>query len=547
MKRFKIVAFLAIALHFVGCDIDRTPYDSLTPEDLSGSEGSLQSVTDGNYARLKTMALGWHRVMEFGSDNLSLSGTTTSHLFNLYNYQRLEANSLTTSFWTNSYQVIASCNKMIETVEEGKSDQSNQLLGENYFLRAYLHFTLVNVFSKPYSHGSAGIGIPIKTNSDPNQIPVRTSIISVYEQVLSDLNKAVSLLNQKKSNAYASKEVAYALLSRVYLYMGDNQKCIDNANLVINSGRYQLLPTQRLASYPTIRPEDNTETIFAVKFIPNADLIDAGFSNIGSIYSVIQNVGYGEMYASKPYIELLRKYPTDERNKFISPVYLNNGVVTGLYADDAFQYKSLKLTKVNVNDYSYLEGSTTRFLEKETGPDGRISYFANLSSGTRKAVTIEPEMANRNGYPKYYIIKCSNQENQPQLWSPVVFRLAEMYLNRAEAFAKLGENEKALADVNLIRTRAGIPQNGLFSANALPNSRPVLDLVLDEDRLEFAYEGHRKFDVFRNKRDMDRRYPGTHLAGNTPISIIKWSDNNIIELIPQSQMLIHPGLVQNPL
>ena len=65
-------------------------------------------------------------------------------------------------------------------------------------------------------------------------------------------------------------------------------------------------------------------------------------------------------------------------------------------------------------------------------------------------------MAKRNDYPKYYVYKCSKQENQPQLWSPTVLRLGEMYLNRAEAYAKEPALGDALADLNVIRTRAHI-------------------------------------------------------------------------------------------
>lgn len=80
------MATIGAMLLMMGCSkLDRKPFDALMPEDFNTSQGSLQAVTNGNYARLKTMALGWHRVMEFPSDNVSLSGTTTSHLFYLYN------------------------------------------------------------------------------------------------------------------------------------------------------------------------------------------------------------------------------------------------------------------------------------------------------------------------------------------------------------------------------------------------------------------------------------------------------------------------------
>lgn len=544
MKKYYYIAIMIGLIS--SCKIDRTPYDSLTVADLNTSAGSLQAVTNGNYAAFKTMSLGWYRVMEYGSDNVSLSGTTTSHLFYLYNYQRIEANSFTTSFWTTSYQIIVSCNKMIEQVAEAKSAATDQLLGENYFLRAYLHFALVTVFGRPYAQDPTALGVPIKIDSDPKNIPGRAKVQDVYQQVIKDLQKAAQLMTVSKTNAYASKEVAWALLSRVYLYMGNNASAIDYANKVIDSKRYALLPMASFGVYPTLKPENNSETIFAIKFVLNSDLLGGGYNNIGSEYSTIQGVGYGEIYAAKPYLDLLRKYPSDVRNSFISPVYLNSGKITGIYVDDNYNFKTFYVTKVNTDDYSYTDNGTTKLLDKQSNPDGSTSYFINLSPTSRKPVTIEPEMANRNGYPKWYIIKCSNQEGQSQLWSPVVLRLAEMYLNRAEANAKLGNTGPAIADVNLIRTRAGIPATGLYDANNLPAGRTALDIVLEEDRLEFAYEGHRKFDLFRNKLDLDRRYPGVHLAGNNPINYVKWTDNDIIEFIPQSQILVQPGLTQNP-
>lgn len=91
-------------------------------------------------------------------------------------------------------------------------------------------------------------------------------------------------------------------------------------------------------------------------------------------------------------------------------------------------------------------------------------------------------MDKRNGYPKFYILKCSLQEGVPQLWSPVVVRLAEVYLNRAEAYAKKGNIGFALADVNVIRTRAGIPVY-----TSVPAGMTLLDTVLQERRLELAF------------------------------------------------------------
>ena len=76
--------------------------------------------------------------------------------------------------------------------------------------------------------------------------PDRNTVGEVYDQVISDLLKAEALMNENKGASFASKEAAQALLSRVYLYMGDNAKAIEYADKVINSGQYELFIAFRL-------------------------------------------------------------------------------------------------------------------------------------------------------------------------------------------------------------------------------------------------------------------------------------------------------------
>lgn len=69
--------------------------------------------------------------------------------------------------------------------------------------------------------------------------------------------------------------------------------------------------------------------------------------------------------------------------------------------------------------------------------------------------------------------------------------------------------------------------------------------MLEERRIELAYEGHRALDLFRNKRNLNRNYPGSHLVNKDSYKEIKWSDKNIIELIPLNQINAQGNLVQN--
>lgn len=81
----------------------------------------------------------------------------------------------------------------------------------------------------------------------------------------------------------------------------------------------------------------------------------------------------------------------------------------------------------------------------------------------------------------------------------IILRIAEMYLNRAEAKAHLDNLDGALDDLNIIRTRAGISE-----INPVPTTQEaVLQAIWDERKLEFAFEGHRYFDLMRTGQIMD--------------------------------------------
>ncbi|MDR0414699.1 MAG: RagB/SusD family nutrient uptake outer membrane protein, partial [Prevotellaceae bacterium] len=150
----------------------------------------------------------------------------------------------------------------------------------------------------------------------------------------------------------------------------------------------------------------------------------------------------------------------------------------------------------------------------------------------------------RNGFPRRYIYKVSMQEGQSHLYSPVLIRLGEIYLNRAEAYAELGRDGEALADLNVIRARAGIPP---VAPGDITAQRDLKTWIDNERRLEMAWEGFRKYDVFRKKKNLDRRYPGTHLAGSPVYPEVAWDAPYIVEYIPQSEMDAYPvPLTQNP-
>lgn len=493
------VALLGLA----GCDLSLEPYEGQSAEVALGSVEGIRAATMGNYSimaqgRGNSFAKMFNQMSEFPSDNVSLSGTTSSPLFYVYNYAHFQNMGYINNLWRYSYEMIYGTNQVIENIQ-GDTPELNQLRGENLFLRAFAHYSLAQAFGRPFVQGRENLAVPIiKSTAEAKELGGRNTVGEVYDFVVADLQKAAELMTVPQPSTRASREVAYALLSRVYLNMGDNAKAIEYADRVINSGRYRLADTNTFKRANEIVPEGNPETIFAIRHTASDD---AGWGAIGSLYYKSPGgVGWGEMYASESYRALLNQNPEDARHAFI---FAN-------YAKDK---------------------------------NGQIVRDAKG----------EPVLLKRNGYPQYFITKYSNQEGNVTLSSPVILRLAEVYLNRAEAYAKLGQPAQALEDVNLIRRRAGLSGAALYSAGDLKGHDSVLDVVLEERQLELAFEGHRKYDLLRNNRPLVRAYPGTHLNPGNPgvnmaagTQVIQPDHPRVVYFIPENEVELNPKLLQNP-
>ncbi|GAB3965641.1 hypothetical protein GCM10028806_05190 [Spirosoma terrae] len=479
---FSRYTLLGLVFLTSACSIDKKPYNGL-PEDaiLQNAQG-LRAATDGNYTFIKDAdyTRNLFQINEFPGDNVTLSGTTTDPLFLTYTYRHTSDQGNALAFYRKGYQVIIGCNKVIGAVKEGTSKEMDQILGENLFLRAMVHFDLVRIFGRPYTQSpETNSGIIIKTDTKADDNASRASVKEVYAFVVSELQRAAKLMTTVRTNSYASATAANALLSRVYLYMNDNANAITYANLVIADSRYALATSTQVPDFYTVENEQNREVIYAIKHTLKDDRT---WSAIGSMYYTSPGgVGWGEIYASQEYQDLINKFPNDKRRSFLVR----------------------KLT----------------------------------STGAQEK---------RNGIDKVYITKFSNQGGIATLSSPIVLRLSEMYLNRAEAYAKTGETEKAIADVNLIRQRAGLTGTELYTTTDLKGLPTVLDVVLQERRLELAFEGHRPYDLFRNNRSLVRNYPGYHNTTDGKQTVPP-DDKQVVHLIPESEIVLNKNLKQNPL
>ena len=558
MKKINLLIIAFLFAGFWSCDIEREPFQDLSDDMVFSDELGLEAASLGTYAILKqnTFMRPYHFHGEYGGDNIALSGATTDHLYFMYNYQHVPNNYHLNSLWVDSYRGIINCNKIIEFAERGETPRMDHIIGENYYLRAFFYFTLTNIWGRPYTqdpHNNPGV--PLKTDADRDNIPPRATVAENYELIVQDLLDAAEMMADydrptSEKGIFASQEAAWALLSRVYLYMEDNENAALYASKVIDSGNFSLLQGDNFARYPTFVPEENAETIFACRSLEDED--DYHWFAVGGMYARIDGVGWGEMYASRPYRDLVGQHPEDLRNEFIEPQYVGEDAdgnplmwIKYIRETDEAQGSQMFVTydvyQNNEGVWEYEKDGET--LPVETEEDNGDTLYFIYENGNKTYVELKRRMHTRNGYPQYYVLKCSNQGGQPQLWSPVISRLAEMYLNRAEAHAKMGNEAAALDDVNVIRQRAGIPLYGVDID--VPADKTVLDIVLEERRLELAYEAHRRYDIFRNDKTLDRRYPGTHDRGNALMTVPP-THPRVVEYIPEPQLLAQPNLVNNP-
>lgn len=126
--------------------------------------------------------------------------------------------------------------------------------------------------------------------------------------------------------------------------------------------------------------------------------------------------------------------------------------------------------------------------------------------------------------------KFSGQDGDSNLSSPVMIRWAEVVLNRAEAEYHMGMEDAALDDVNVIRRRAGLPAEAMMTMDNYRERgyESVLDVILDERRMELCFEGHRLFDLMRNQKPIDRRF-----VGMNTYEVVDYTDDRLQFQVPE--------------
>jgi hypothetical protein len=242
-----LLAFALLVVLTAGCKKLVTvdpPVDAITSGGAFLDDVSATAALSGIYSTMM------QNYSYFGSVALTLnSGLASDELalkLNQSSFLEIEANEVLPSngnvydIWRTAYKYIYQANAAIEGLAQSttvSSQAKKTLTGEALFVRAFIHFYLVNLFGD----------VPLVTSSNytSNAVLGRTPAADVYRQVVEDLQRAESLLPPVNGTGKArpGSDAVKAMLARVYLYRGDWALAESKATEVIASGRYTLANT----------------------------------------------------------------------------------------------------------------------------------------------------------------------------------------------------------------------------------------------------------------------------------------------------------------
>lgn len=332
--------------------LDVAPSDGTDADAALTSSSDLAAARTGMYAALKgnSNLVDYYGQQFFvygdvhaGDDYQynNLGGSNRASFYYDMNYQTASEFSSSTSSsnvaWKSPYIVIGRANRIIAAAEGGAlSDAAeakatiDQYAAEAKVLRALAHFDLVRIYGKPYTEDQgASLGVPLVTGVlESNAKPARSTVAEVYTQVVKDLTEAISsnALATETEPGYVSVWGAKAILSRVYLNMGDYANALSVAEDIIKnskkSGAALWTRDQYFKAWDASTPNES-EFLFRLNVAGSTDNND--LNGIGNLQ---QRDGYKEMVATKKFVDMLTSDPKDVRNDMFLPATAPKEVAT---------------------------------------------------------------------------------------------------------------------------------------------------------------------------------------------------------------------------
>ncbi|MBU6169423.1 MAG: RagB/SusD family nutrient uptake outer membrane protein [Bacteroidetes bacterium] len=270
MKNSLLLIYL-ILLTFLPSCLDESSPNFLNAEETIVDGASAEAAVIGLYSAMQQSGYYGEAFLltsEGHTDNATTGGYQNLSLDQIGNREVTGVNVISESIWTAIFRVIANANlilKFLPAIDDLDIRQKNHLEGEVRAIRAMAHFDLLRYYGEHWNINSTA-GIPvIQSPQGLKDRPARASVLASYQFIISEMSKAAGLIDQQiKDKAFINIHTINALLARIYLYRGENEKAVEHATKVIASGDFQLLDAVRYQD--VFRTKLSTESIFELLF-----------------------------------------------------------------------------------------------------------------------------------------------------------------------------------------------------------------------------------------------------------------------------------------
>ena len=563
-----IIFFLILGL--VSCDdfLERTPKQNLDENEVFTDFVNAQSFQADIYSTLMNRfnAVGDYQPVPLSSasdESESNAGYHGTKGFNMGNYDGLDANI------DHYYTGIRKANLFIKNkdlVPYPDDDTKNQMQGEVYFLRAFYYHELLKRFG----------GMPILTEDDllipgDDLMRPRSSYRDCFAFIMDDLKRAIEMLPATlPTNEYgrATKGAAMALKARVLLYaaspLSSNQKnefgidgdvddwyesdgitwwqkAADAAMDVINLTDEEGNPVYELYQTESANPADAYEQLFFKRrehgnkeVIFSRHAAPVGFDS-DEINVWMPGGEFGGAGAVQP------------TQNFVDLFEMSNGLYidedgSGYDENNPYANRDPRFYKTVI-----YHGSTWQGTVMDVTPTSTIFSSGTFLTGyfVRKYL---PEEVKKNSTTTAY-----------HNW--IYFRLAEMYLNYAEAMNEVeGPTQRVRDAINTVRARSGVVD---IPSDLTTDKKSMRKRIQRERAIELSFEEHRWWDARRWSTGEDGELATEWFGGKMYKMVITEEGGNItynrvayytrifqprnnLYQIPISEMYINTQLVQNP-
>jgi starch-binding outer membrane protein, SusD/RagB family len=304
-----LAAALALLLVLPACDslLDIEPRQTVSPEQALGNQQGVQTALRGAYSALGDYYMfGGQYIMlpDLLADDGDLTWAGTfSQPREAFQKALLTDNSFVALMWTRSFRAINIANNVLDGLDlvENAAVRA-RIEGEAKFIRGLVYFQLAQMYGRAWNDGdpSQNLAVPLVTQptrviTTEDRIP-RATVAQVYAQAVSDLVEARELLPVANS-VFANTYAASAILARAYLAQGQNLLAAQEADRVIESGRFRLMDE---FSDAFNRSTNVAEYIFAIQVTPQ-DAGDRGHSL--SVFYAAPPVGRGDIDIEEQHLD----------------------------------------------------------------------------------------------------------------------------------------------------------------------------------------------------------------------------------------------------